>query len=131
MNRFLIALAAIALSTVPGLAQSPQAFQQCQSCHMVTAPNGATIAGRGRTGPNLYGVIGRRAGSVPGFAYGDSVRAAGQAGLVWTEQNIAQYVSDPTGFLQSFLRDDSARSRMSYRARSGQAEVARFLATQR
>lgn len=127
-----IALAAAAMAlTAPAIAQDASAFNQCQSCHMVTAPDGRTIAGRGRTGPNLYGIIGRRAGTEPGFRYGESLVAAGASGLVWTQQNLAAYVSDPTGFLQQVTGDSSARSRMSYRARSGQAEVAAFLASAR
>lgn len=128
---FLTALAAVTMIAAPVSAQDDAAFRQCQSCHMVTTPSGDTIAGRGRTGPNLYGVIGRRAGTDPDFNYGPGLVAAGQAGLVWDQANLAAYVTDPTGFLRAFTGDDAARSRMSYRARSGQAEVAAFLANVR
>ena len=126
---FLPALAAAALLAAPAVAQDAASFNQCQSCHMVTAPDGTNVAGRGRTGPNLYGIIGRQAGTVDGFRYGDGLVAAGAAGLVWTEENLAEYITDPTTFLREFTGDSSARSRMSYRARSGQAEVAAFLAS--
>lgn len=125
-----LSLAGLALTSVPAVAQDASAFRQCQSCHEVTSPDGTNIAGRGRTGPNLYGVIGRQAGTADGFgSYGPALVAAGEAGLVWTEENLAEYIADPTGFLREFTGDSSARSRMSFRARSGQAEVAAFLAT--
>ena len=132
MNRILLsAVAALTIVAAPAVAQDSSAFNQCQSCHTVTAPNGNVIAGRGRTGPDLYGVVGRAAGSKAGFGYGEGILAAGAAGLVWTEANIAQYVANPTEFLRNFTGDSSVRSRMSYRARSGQAEVAAFLARAR
>ncbi|QPH52751.1 c-type cytochrome [Pontivivens ytuae] len=123
------AAAALALLAAPALAQDESSFRQCQSCHQVTAPDGTNIVGRGRTGPNLYGIIGRQAGTVEGFDYGDGLVAAGEAGLVWTEENLAAYITNPTDYIQEFLGDDSTRSRMSFRARSGQAEVAAFLAS--
>ncbi|RED12086.1 c-type cytochrome [Pontivivens insulae] len=130
-RNLVIALSALGLAatTAPVIAQDASTFRQCQSCHVVTSPDGTNIAGRGRTGPNLYGIIGQQAGTVDGFNYGPSLVAAGEQGLVWTEENLAAYIEDPTGFLREFTGDSSARSRMSYRARSGQAEVAAFLAS--
>ena len=58
----------------------------------------------GRTGPNLYGVVGRQAGTQEDFdKYGDSIVAAGEAGLVWTEELIVEYAKDPKAFLQDYL----------------------------
>ncbi|SOH92685.1 cytochrome c [Monaibacterium marinum] len=128
---FLTAVAAVTMVAAPSMAQDSSSFNQCQSCHVVTSPSGNNIVGRGRTGPNLYGIIGQQAGAVPDFRYGDSIVAAGAAGLVWNEENLAAYITDPSGFLKEFTGDDAARSRMSYRTRSGQAEVAAFLAAAR
>lgn len=128
---FMTAVAAVTMAAVPSMAQDVSSFNQCQSCHVVTSPSGNNIVGRGRTGPNLYGIIGQRAGTVPDFRYGDSIVAAGASGLIWTEENLAAYISDPSGFLQEYTGDGSARSRMSYRTRNGQAEVAAFLAAAR
>ncbi|MCL4166617.1 UNVERIFIED_CONTAM: hypothetical protein GTU68_031205, partial [Idotea baltica] len=44
-------------------------FKLCKSCHAVTATDGTVIQKGGKTGPNLYGVIGRVAGSDPDFRY--------------------------------------------------------------
>ena len=56
-------------------------------CH--TIPDGATVIAKGgRTGPNLFGVIGRQAGSLEGFRYGKDLVAATMAldrVLLWNE----------------------------------------------
>ena len=51
-------------------------FNKCKSCHMIVADDGTEIVKGGRTGPNLYGIIGRQAGVQDGFRYGDSAAMA-------------------------------------------------------
>lgn len=66
-----------------------RAFQRCAACH-------ALAPGRdGFAGPALRGVVDRRAGSAPGFAYSDALRAAGRAGLVWDRPTLERYLADP------------------------------------
>ncbi len=102
-------------------------FNKCKSCHMIVADDGTVIVKGGRTGPNLYGVIGRTAGGVEDFRYGDSLVAAGEAGLVWDEATFVEYVQDPKGFLATYLDDSGARSKMSYRLRKGMEDVYAYL----
>jgi cytochrome c len=60
-------------------------FSRCAICHAV-AP------GANRIGPTLFGVVGRKAGTVPGFSYsGANVKS----GIVWTEQKIFDYLENP------------------------------------
>ena len=40
-----------------------------------------------KSGPTFYGLIGRRAGSVPGYPYS---RALAESGIVWTEETLAR-----------------------------------------
>ena len=101
-----------------GAEMGAAAFRLCQACHVIVDDEGNTIAGRkAKTGPNLYGIIGRTAGTVEGFRYGRSLVAAGEAGLVWDEEHIVQYLLDTRKFLQSYLDDNSARSKMSFKVR--------------
>jgi cytochrome c len=94
-------------------------FNQCQTCHVVVNDEGETLAGRNaRTGPNLYEVAGRVAGTVEDFRYSGSMTEAGEAGLVWNEENFVAYVLDPTGFLRGYLDDNRARGQMAFRVRS-------------
>ncbi len=102
-------------------------FNKCKSCHMIVADDGTEIVKGGRTGPNLYGIIGRQAGVQDGFRYGDSLVAAGEAGLVWDEETFVAYVQDPKGFLAEYLDDSGARSKMSYRLRKGMEDVYAYL----
>ncbi|SPJ24658.1 c-type cytochrome [Palleronia abyssalis] len=93
-------------------------FNQCQACHVVVNDEGETLAGRaGRTGPNLYGVVGRTAGTVEDFRYSDAMVEAGEAGLQWDLANFVPYVQDPSGHLSEFL-DSRARGKMSFRLRN-------------
>jgi cytochrome c len=64
-------------------------FQRCYSCHSVD-PNEKPLQG-----PNLAGVIGRRAGTLPRFEYSEAMSEAGRNGLVWTEETLDRYVNDP------------------------------------
>jgi cytochrome c len=74
-------------------------FKQCMACHRIG--EGAKIL----IGPVLTGVIGRQAGTYPGFKYSALNHAAGEAGLVWSEELIFEYLPDPTAFLRKFLTD--------------------------
>lgn len=119
-------LGALALSLSSLAAQAgdieagASAFQsQCQNCHNVTDDAGEVLAGRAnvRTGPNLYGVVGRQAGTYDGFRYGASIVEAGEDGLVWDEAEMVPYLLDPNSFLREKLGNNRARSQMSFRVR--------------
>ncbi|GHE06625.1 hypothetical protein GCM10008024_41380 [Allgaiera indica] len=83
----------------------------------------------GRIGPNLYGVIGRRAGSEPGFNYGAGIKEAGRKGLVWNQKEIAAYLKNSSRFLEQYTGDKGAHSNMPFRLAQGGADVAAFLAS--
>ncbi len=46
-------------------------------------------------GPHLKGIIGRRAGSLPDYAYSQAMRAASEAGLVWEELALRDFLYSP------------------------------------
>ncbi|MFV2053395.1 c-type cytochrome [Aliiroseovarius sp. YM-037] len=128
-------IAALAASTaaLPAFAEGDPAegedgFKRCKSCHMVVDGDNEILKG-GRTGPNLFGIVGRQAGTVEDFNYGDDLVAAGEAGLVWDEENLVAYMTDPTAFLREFLEDDSARSKMTFKLRNGGEDIVAFLAS--
>lgn len=100
------------------IAAGEKVFSQCQTCHVVVNPDGETLAGRNaRTGPNLYGLFGRQAGSVEDFRYSTSMVEAGEKGLVWNQEEFVPYVEDPTAYLKDYLDDPRARGKMAYKVR--------------
>ena len=132
-TQILTALTVIALAG-PALAAGDAAkgektFRMCKACHSITGPDGKEIARGGRVGPNLYGVIGRKAASEPGYNYGPGLKEAGAKGLVWNEENLAEYVKDPSEFIEKFTGDHAARSKMTFRLRRGGEDVAAYLAS--
>ncbi|KIC38636.1 cytochrome C550 [Ruegeria sp. ANG-R] len=133
MNRIL-ATAIVGLMALPAYAEGDaeagkKTFNKCKSCHQIADPAGDVIVKGGKTGPNLYGVAGRTAGTVEGFKYGDSIVAAGENGLVWDEANFVEYAQDPKGFLKSYLDDTSAKSKMTFKLKKGAADVYAYIAS--
>ncbi len=81
----LIAFAAVAAPAwAQDAAKGADIYQdRCGSCHVLN--------GIGQ-GPTLVGVLGRKAGSAPGFAYSDAIKASG---LVWTPANLDRFLTGP------------------------------------
>lgn len=91
-------------------------FAKCQTCHVVADAEGNVLAGRNsKTGPNLYGLPGRVAGTYDGFNYGESIVAMGAGGYAWDEEGFVAYVANPVGFLREKTGDKSAKSKMSFK----------------
>lgn len=90
-------------------------FKKCKSCHTIASPEGEVIFKGGKTGPNLYGVVGRQAGSYAGFKYGNSIVDAGAAGLVWDADSLAAFIKDPKSFMKEATGDDAAKSKMTFK----------------
>ncbi|MBS0475648.1 MAG: c-type cytochrome [Proteobacteria bacterium] len=64
-----------------------QAFAaSCAACHAVTASAPAGV------GPTLYGVVGRKAGTLPGFAYSAAMKGSG---LTWSGEKIDTFLANP------------------------------------
>jgi cytochrome c len=92
---FAVASPAIAADAAKG----EMVFKKCMLCHRM-GPDAANLIG-----PVLTGAVGRKAGTYPGYNYSPLMKAAGENGLVWTEDNITNYLPDPSAFLKKFLAD--------------------------
>lgn len=63
----------------------------CIDCHSVS-PKGTN-----RKGPALFHVMGRRAGTVPGFNYSLGMKASG---IVWGPASLNAYLANPVGVIK-------------------------------
>jgi len=59
-------------------------FKSCAACHATDHTN--------RVGPGLEGIIGRQAGTVPGFSYSDAMK---KSGIVWDAKILDAYLESP------------------------------------
>jgi cytochrome c len=61
----------------------------CRECH-------AFDNGDNRLGPSLYGVVGRKAGTAPNFAYSDSLKGSG---ITWDEPTLDKWITNPNALI--------------------------------
>jgi cytochrome c len=67
-------------------AHGQQVFARCAACHKVGPGAAASI------GPVLNGVVGRKAGSVPGYRYSAALKGSG---LTWNQATLAKFLQAP------------------------------------
>jgi cytochrome c len=65
----------------------------CQACHNFSA------AGTNVIGPGLYGVLGRKPGSHPGFAYSQAMTDFGQKQPIWDYEHIFEFIKGPQAYI--------------------------------
>jgi cytochrome c len=82
----------------------------CRNCHALKTETN-------KIGPHLVAVIGRKAGTVPGYNYSEAMRRYCQE---WTADRMIAFLEDPLGAVPhtkmgiSGLRPDRARDVVSY-----------------
>lgn len=64
--------------------QGEMVYSRCMACHALTYD---------RTGPHHCGLFGRRAGSVPGFAYSTAMK---NSDIVWNAKTLDHFLANPT-----------------------------------
>ena len=69
----------------PPVERGREIYERCGACHSLE---------RDRVGPRHCGLFGRRAGTVPGFAYSAAMR---DSGIVWTREILDRFIADPMG----------------------------------
>lgn len=102
-------------------------FTKCKACHAITDNDGNAIVKGGKTGPNLFNIVGSKAGAEEGFKYSDALLKLGEAGEVWTVEDIAHYITDPNKFTEEKLGDKSLKTKMTFKLPKKQADVSAYL----
>jgi len=75
-----VLLAALALGDARA---GEEVYSRCLGCHALDYD---------RTGPKHCGLLGRRAGSVPGYEYSPAMK---RSGIVWSEKTLERFLADP------------------------------------
>ena len=108
-----LALAAsVSAASAAGDAAAGEAkFKLCRVCHQI-GENAKNFVG-----PELNGVVGRKAGAVPGYNYSDAVK---NSGLVWDEATLAKYLRSP--------REVAPGTKMAFPGMTSEADIANVIA---
>jgi cytochrome c len=75
------------------VAAGAEVANKCKSCHNLDA------GGPNLTGPNLYGVEGRKPGSHAGFTYSASMTDFGGKNAAWSYDLLYQFLKNPQAYL--------------------------------
>src|SRR3954451_16942234 len=87
----ILASANAGLGNPQDAAPGDKVFAACRGCHQV-GPNA-----RNTVGPMLNGIIGRPAGTIPGYTYSAANK---NSGLTWDETTFTTYIQNPQGVLK-------------------------------
>jgi len=90
MKKLMVAGALIVVSMGAAVAQDVQkgenSFKKCLVCHAIGP------GAKNKIGPELNGLDGRKAGTVPDYNYSDANK---NSGIVWDEKTFKEYIQDP------------------------------------
>ena len=128
-----LAVAAVAMVMVAGspahagdAAKGKKTSKKCKACHSFKQGDK-----KKKTGPNLFGVMGRKLG-VAKFKYSKGYKAAAAAkpDFAWSAESVAEYVGNPNKYLSS-LAGKKVRSKMTYKLKKAadRENIAAFLGT--
>ncbi len=94
MKKAIIA-SVFALALIPATAQADgdakkgaSVFKKCKVCH-------DAVTEKNKIGPHLVNILGRKAGVAKGYKYSAAMKKAGEAGWMWTDENMDKYIKNP------------------------------------
>jgi cytochrome c len=101
------AMLATSAAAAGNVSNGETVFGRCQVCHSnaKAAPN--------KMGPNLFGVVGRKAGTYPGFAYSAAMK---NSGIVWSNAKLDAYIASPSTVVPGNMMAFSGVSNAAQRA---------------
>jgi cytochrome c len=111
----LLASSIIAANAAGDAKAGATVYKRCAVCHTNDKGGGDGL------GPNLFGIMGRKAATQPGFAYSAPLR---KAGIVWSEANLTKWAAGPARMVPG--------TKMAFpgiTSKKQQADVVAYLAT--
>lgn len=81
-----VAIMATAAQANGDAAAGATVFKRCAICHSNTKD------GPNKIGPNLWGVVGSKAGTVPGYNFSAAMK---NSGITWTDEKLEAYIMKP------------------------------------
>ena len=122
LARAFVAAALATLCCAASAAADPRAgekiYERCAGCHSLATD---------RAGPHHCGLIGRRAGSVPGFKYSEAMK---RSGLTWTKAALDRFLANPMktvpGTAMGYAGIDDKQERadlIAYLEKAGKSKV--------
>jgi cytochrome c len=87
MHKLLFTFAICALSAQAAFAEDlgKKSFETCIACHSLKADDNGT-------GPTLHQLIGRTAGTLPGFRFSGPMK---RSAIVWDAQTLSEFLRNP------------------------------------
>lgn len=82
---------------------------RCMVCHSIES------GAKHKVGPNLFAIVGAKIGTRDGYKYSPSYVAAGKKDIVWADENLAEYLSDPKPYITKASGDPKATSKMAFK----------------
>lgn len=90
----ILALSGVATAQDEIVAKGEKVYKKCKTCHSVG--EGA----RNKVGPHQNNLLGRVAGTAEGYKYSKAMIAAGEAGLIWTDASLGEFLKKPKKFVK-------------------------------